>query len=415
MNIKGALLALLLSSILASSQFVQRNGLSLYLDGHPYTFAGSNMYWLGLDENVGGIHYPTKFRVDDAFYTASEMGANVVRGHTLGISTGNPLSFEKSLNNFDFAEPLDVIDYSIYVASKFNIKLVIPLTDNWHYYHGGKHDFTDWNNLTESLFYTNNKVISDFKHYITNLLNHKNKYTGLLLRDDPTILAWETGNELRPPVSWTKTISEHIKTISPNHLVLDGNPGIDLLALRIETVDIYTGHYYPMSITEASLDYTAVHEAGKVFYIGEYGWAKGSYSRFSEFLDVIETLRVPGDTYWSFFPHLDTHGFVQHNDGYTLHYPGDSPDMEARVKRLRDHAFTVRNIPVPKHLPPKIPLITMCNATHISWRGAAAAGKYNVFVSEESENGPYSQICDQCADDNDTPWAFPKAIGECWL
>jgi len=39
------------------------------------------------------------------------------------------------------------------------------------------------------------------------LLNHVNTYTCLAYKNDPTIMAWETGNELDPPTSWTQTIS----------------------------------------------------------------------------------------------------------------------------------------------------------------------------------------------------------------
>ena len=46
------------------------------------------MYWLGLDENVNGVDYPTYTRIDDGFNSAESLGVNVVRSHTLGISTG---------------------------------------------------------------------------------------------------------------------------------------------------------------------------------------------------------------------------------------------------------------------------------------------------------------------------------------
>src|SRR5713226_1730799 len=77
-----------------SVKFVERFGSQLLFKGNVFRFSGANIYWLGLDENVGGIDYPTSFRVDDALATAREMGATVVRSHTLGISTGCPLCIE---------------------------------------------------------------------------------------------------------------------------------------------------------------------------------------------------------------------------------------------------------------------------------------------------------------------------------
>ena len=85
--------------------FVTRHKSQLLVDSLPFTFAGPNVYWLGLDENepVNGssVAYPTHFRVDDVFATAAEMGALVMRAHTLGVSTGNSLSFEPSLDVFN--------------------------------------------------------------------------------------------------------------------------------------------------------------------------------------------------------------------------------------------------------------------------------------------------------------------------
>jgi hypothetical protein len=109
----------------AATPFVTRCGAQLCVDGKAVRFAGLNIYWLGLDENVGGIQYPTQvrpwctmptscpaftdpapappppsphlaappqFRQEDAIATAvGDLNASVVRSHTLGISTGNPL------------------------------------------------------------------------------------------------------------------------------------------------------------------------------------------------------------------------------------------------------------------------------------------------------------------------------------
>lgn len=75
-----------------------------------------------------------------------------------------------------------------------------------------------------------------YKDYITQYLNHINAYTGVRLGDDPTILAWETGNELGgyflgdaagpPPRVWTDEIARHIKSLSRRTLVADGTDGL---------------------------------------------------------------------------------------------------------------------------------------------------------------------------------------------
>ena len=61
-------------------------------------------------------------------------------------------------------------------------------------------------------------------------------------------------------------------------------------------------------------------EAGKVYIAGEFG----SGSATDELLTAVaDDPNVSGATYWSLFPHADHYGYVQHDDGFTLHHPGD--------------------------------------------------------------------------------------------
>jgi mannan endo-1,4-beta-mannosidase len=70
-------------------------------------------------------------------------------------------------------------------------------------------------------FYTNSTIITMFKNYIHALLTHVNPYTGLTYAQDPTIIAYETGNELNGivwgdkdvPVSWVREICQYIKQL----------------------------------------------------------------------------------------------------------------------------------------------------------------------------------------------------------
>ncbi len=57
-----------------SDDYVEKVGTHLVDSGHTWRFGGANIYWLGLDQNVGGIGYPTRFRIDDVLETAKDMG-----------------------------------------------------------------------------------------------------------------------------------------------------------------------------------------------------------------------------------------------------------------------------------------------------------------------------------------------------
>ena len=79
------------------------------------------------------------------------------------------------------------------------------------YYHGGKFNFLRFRGINVKSsdsskvdplvmqFYTNETIVQDFKNYIQHLITHKNPYTGLTYAEDPTIFAYETGNELGGP------------------------------------------------------------------------------------------------------------------------------------------------------------------------------------------------------------------------
>lgn len=391
--------------------FVKRVGSQLLLKGQPFRFSGTNIYWLGLDENVNGVDYPTHFRVDDALATAQMMGASVVRSHTLGISVGCARCIEPEPGQYNEIA-LRQVDYAIMSAQQHGLRLIIPLVDNWRYYHGGKHTFTDWRGISdEAAFYSNPDVIADFEGYIRHILERVNSDTGVAYKDDPTILGWETGNGLTAPRKWVETIANFIKSIDPNHLVLDGNSGQSYTSsvftsdLSLANVDIYTGQYYPLSLSALNTQARAARAAHKVFIAEEYAWNNvGGGDTLQRFLRDIETnYAIAGDLFWSLFGHNDTYGYVQHHDGYTLHYPGDTPDMRRRDSMLRQHAFSMSNLPAPLLALHGAPVITRTLAG-LTWRGVAGADTYTIERSKKGPGGPWIMICKRCATDNTLPW-----------
>lgn len=390
-----------------ASGFVTRSGTQLMLNEHPFRFAGANMHWLALDDST---NYPSQFRVNDGLDAAKEMGATVVRSHSLGISTGCSNCIEPTLGVFN-ATAFEHVDYALKAARDRGIRLIIPLTDNWHYPTGGKHNFTDWRHISdENQFYSNPQVIADFEAYIRTLLNHVNSYTGIAYKDDPTIMAWETGNELDPPIRWTETISTYIKSIDSNHLVVDGRSGVDPRVASVANVDIVSHHYYPMSISHLENDAHAAKVAGKAFIVGEFDWnnANGGDTLHS-FLAAIEAnAAIAGDTFWELWSHEDEYGYVSNGVQYTLHYPGDTVAMRTSVRQLRTHAYEMRHAPVPADSTPGVPMIDVVirgsSSDVLVWRGTALGASYTIERSTSGADGPWKVICDTCATDTSTPW-----------
>ncbi|HKF37862.1 MAG TPA: hypothetical protein VKB35_13290 [Ktedonobacteraceae bacterium] len=398
--------------------YVTRSGSQLMLNGRPFRFAGANIHWLALDDSTS---YPSSFRVNDALDAAKAMGATVVRSHSLGISVGCGNCIEPAPGVFN-ETALVHDDYVIKAAGEHGIRLIIPLTDNYHYAQGGKHTFTDWRGIpNENQFYYNHQVMSDFELYIRTLLNRVNTYTGVAYKNDPTIMAWETGNELAPPTSWTQIISTYIKSIDHNHLVLDGRRGVDPNAVSLTNVDIVSDHYYPKSISELTNGASAAKKAGKAFVVGEFDWndANGG-DALSSFLSTIESDSVvTGDLFWELWAHDDQYGYVSNGIQYTLHCPADSVAMATSVNQLRIHAFKMREIALPTFSAPGVPLIGVVirNAASdvLVWRGASLAASYSIERSTSGASGPWTVICNRCATDSSTPWVDMTApAGALW-
>lgn len=69
--------------------------------------------------------------------TAAAMGATSIRSTTLGVSVGHPLTVNPSLGIFN-EEALARIDYAVWAAGTYGLRLIIPLCDSYDYYHGGE-------------------------------------------------------------------------------------------------------------------------------------------------------------------------------------------------------------------------------------------------------------------------------------
>lgn len=388
-----------------SPGFVTRNPLTgnLMLNGQRWRGVGANFGGsFGLSESnsaygapvVGGLHLASETEVDAAIATAKAMGHNMVRSFAL-LTVGTPLAIQPSLGVFP-AENFEATDYAIWRCGQEGIKLVFPLVDNYRYFCGGKFDYCNAVGVTPdsvaSQFYTDSTVRTAFKAHISAVLNHVNPRNGVAYRDDPTILAWETGNEMSVYPSawthsaWTADIATHIKTVcGARQLVMDGKYGVwqigfdplDTASMALENVDIYTWHANDQYRTPARMVEAAdiCHANGKAFIIGEFLWTGkrvGGWSLGWTLDQMIATVEgsgtIDGDMFWQLLPPLTNHG-----DGFALHYPGDTTDMAARATKLANHAAAVRGVAPPD---PE-PITPQGGHTVITIPGAFTLG-YNV-------------------------------------
>ncbi len=331
--------------------FVYANGTDFYLNGKPYYFSGTNNYYLRYgDADCAGYDIDrgcTREVLNDAYH----MGLQVIR--TWGFADGyyywGPLQYDRGLYN---ETSLRQLDYMVKEAYERDIKLVIPLVNNWIEY-GGMCKYVEWcgipgycnpqddNSGTHDQFYTNACARQAYKDFVSMLLNRVNTYTGVAYKDDPTIFAWELANE---PVAnsdttgdaldaWVGEMSNHIESIDKNHMVTtgmegfylnkpespvydadhdwmyDGTKGTDFVRNHDHAnIDYATFHLYPMywNLTlETSLLWLGEHVEdsktllGKPVVMGEFGMVPPDKDEFlAAWYDEAWGLKTNGNMFW---------------------------------------------------------------------------------------------------------------------
>lgn len=280
----------------SNSGFVTRNGKVLMLNEQRFRFVGANTYWLGLRETPN-IDYPSNEDIDRLFTDAQALGVDVIRTFA-ALSCGTAGSTNKSIQpalGIWNETALRMLDKVLQLANYHNIRLILPLVDQYEYYHGGIGIYTGWRGLGDKyLFFTDSTVKQDYKNFVNMIINRINYYTGVQYKNDPAIFCWELGNELWHADSssldtWVNEMSNYIKSLDSNHLVMTGamKAGIGLQS----SADIITHHVYPNLAPSGTTDlkgwmvndqgyatYIAKNLAdegnGKPIIFGEFGWSE---------------------------------------------------------------------------------------------------------------------------------------------
>jgi mannan endo-1,4-beta-mannosidase len=366
-----------LSQAHAASGFVTSHGTQFMLDGASFPVAGSNNYY---------PEYESQQMVDDLFSNAHAMGLTTMRVWafndvgSLNGTTRATINGSKNGVYFQFWNPatdapdvntgatgLQMLDYVIASAQAYNIKLILPLTNNWNVF-GGIDQYDTWYNLPyHDSFYTNSNTQAAFKNWINTLVNRVNTVTGVTYKDDPTIMAWELANEPRcggsgnlPASSscttttitnWANTMSTYIKSLDPNHLISVGDEGffnrggsdwpyagaegIDDSALAaLPNINFIVYHLYPTSWGQTDAwgnqwisDHIALsNQVGKPALLEEFGLPSGS-DRATFYQQWLNTV-CSAHSNWSFWilsaRQMDLNGnfagLYPDYDGFTIYY-----------------------------------------------------------------------------------------------
>jgi hypothetical protein len=385
--------------------FITRSGDKLMEGDKEFRFVSFNIPNLHLVEDNMAFEmsnewrFPDEFEIYDALATVKQMGGRAARMYVISIcrKTGaNAIPCHvKKPGDFNEAA-FRALDKVFEVANRVGVRLIIPMVDNWKWW-GGAEQYAEYRDKPASEFWTNPEIIADFKQTVSFILNRRNSYTGTLYKDDKALLAWETGNEIFSPYSWTKEIAAFMKSLDQNHLIWDGfyvgRKEIQPEALDDPNIDIVSSHHYPGQNTGADqmvYDIKRFHKqiAGKkVYIVGEFGFIPPP--EIGKVLDAVIAEGVSGAMIWSLRYHNRDGGFYWHSEPASAslynpyHYPGfpsgEGWNETATLKVMRTKAFEIRGLPEPAvevPAPPK--LLSITSPTEISWQGSVGASTYVV-------------------------------------
>lgn len=351
--------------------------------------------------------WPDAFEITDALESVRQMGGTVARTYVLSVRrAGESAEIPRHVlgpNQFN-EEGFRALDRVLKIANEKNIRLILPLVDNWHWW-GGRAEYAAWRGKPKDDFWTDSQVIADFKQTIRFVLTRTNTLTGVAYRNDPAILCWETGNELDSPAPWTREIATYIKSFDTNHLVMDGFNATRLRpeSLAMPEVDIVTTHHYPggkETFAELITTNAAQAKGVKPYVVGEFGFV--ATPQMVEAMDAIMNRSVSGGLLWSLRFHNRDGGYYWHTEpaGGNLykafHWPGSSIgagfDEISILEKVWKNAFMIRGRFTPLVETPAAPkLLPITNAAAISWQGSAGASGYDLERAPK-KSGPWQTI-----------------------
>ncbi len=425
-SIQLVVFAVLLSCVTcvaaAASQNVTRREFENFVRRDGDVLKDGNREFRFLSFNIPNLHYveddmrfdqgmpfrlPDAFEIDDALGAIEQMGGQVVRMYALSVSKpDDPANLPRYIlgpGKFN-EEAFQVLDRVIAAAHRHRVRLILPFVDQWSWW-GGTTELAAFRGKKPEEFWTDPQVIEDYKGIVTFVINRVNTVTGVRYRDDKAILAWETGNELHSPPEWTRQIAAYIKSLDPQHLVLDGTHRETLLQSSLDDphIDFVQTHHYekdPRAMIAHVVESARMARGRKPYHLGEFGFL--GTDALCAVMDTVREEKLTGALLWSLRYRTRDGGFYWHHEPHggdhfkAYHWPGfaigEKYDERRLMRLVRERAFAIRGAavpPVPKPAPPR--LLEVSSGGQMTWQGSVGASCYDVERSEAA-NGPWDEV-----------------------
>lgn len=264
---------------IAPSPFVQQQNGRFLLNGKPYTFIGTNMWYGAIlaSKGQGGNRQRLIAELD----TLAALGITNLRilvgsDGERGVRTKVEPTLQLAPGVYNDTI-LDGLDFLLAEMGKRDMKAVLYLNNSWEWSGGygfyleqagyGKAPRPEEAGYTAFMdhvaqFAHSERAQSLFYDYVRFIVSRTNRYTHAAYTDDPTIMAWQIGNEPRAFgeaqktgfTNWLASTSALIRSLDTHHLISIGSEGIwgcemdSTLYHRISAdpnIDYLTLHIWP--------------------------------------------------------------------------------------------------------------------------------------------------------------------------
>ena len=374
--------------------FVSSRGSQFEIDGRPFRFVGANVSVMYKEDD--------RARMPETLRVAAQDGVRVVRVWAYGEggedspikSVGGDRKDWPRQHSFRFSpdawneEAFVHLDHVLAEAARNKLYVQLCLT-NWWRDTGGVVQYLKWAGIADAaddkqpfginveraiLFYSNEATRRMYRQHVERIVTRRNTVTGILYKDDPTIMGYELMNEAQAPTgrrnerrAWVAEMSGFIRSLDPDHLITPGTWGYRsawerrewLEEHRIATVDFVDVHNYPRDDLDSYVDspnalgefienrVAAAYSINKPIVFGEFGMAPEGYKGFSiiewyrAFFEKSARLGAGGAMFWILTPDTER--------GYGISYatPRDQP-VRAEIRKGAELMTALENERPPK-------------------------------------------------------------------